>query len=497
MGEGQAWLFEPQFNRTVKIRDTDERLTSDAGVLLLREADHRLGLTESLAGKLRDPRDPARTRYDAVELLRGRLYGLSIGYSTQDDADRLAHDPAFKLAVWNRPGEQVLEERLASQPTQSRLLDMLSASVNREALREALADWSHRHLRAVGGDHAARRVTLDIDSFPVEVFGRQPGGKYNGYYREKMYHPLVASYCTAGDYDATRRGHRLGNGFVHALLRAGNVHTADGLLRFVLEALRKTEDLGYVRDVRIDAGLVEGPVLDLLTREKIRFIGRIKSNPVLERLAEPHVSRPVGRPPQSGYEYTVELGMYQAESWQHAQRLVLCVVDRPAANGQLNLSPDYFFLIVGWLSGELSADEALEHYRRRGTFEDRLGEFNQVIGPNLPSPTFEENEATLLLALLAFNLTNLLRLELEDEVGGCWDLGRFQRDVLKAGARVTKHARRLVLSVAQAVAPFWMRVTARIAAWRLPASFGKPRGTYAHAWKPPPRHAFLVDIRRG
>src|SRR4051794_10137819 len=102
MGEGQAWLFEPQFNRAVKVRDTDERLTSDAGVLLLREADHRLGLTESLAGKLRDPRDPARTRYDAVELLRGRLYGLAIGYSTQDDADRLAHDPAFKLAVWDR-----------------------------------------------------------------------------------------------------------------------------------------------------------------------------------------------------------------------------------------------------------------------------------------------------------------------------------------------------------------------------------------------------------
>ena len=495
MGEVQAWLFEPQFNRAVKVRDTDERITSDAGVLLLREADHRLGLTESLAKKLLDPRDPKKIRYDAVELLRERLYAMAIGYSTQDDADRLAHDPAFKLAVWNRPGEQVLEERLASQPTQSRLLDMLAASTNREELREALADWSHRHLRA-GGDYAARHVTIDIDSFPVEVFGHQPGAKYNGYYRETMYHPLVASYCTAGDYDAMQHGYRLGNGFVHATLRAGNVHTGDGLKRFLLETLRKTEDLGYVRDVRIDAGLVEGPVLDLLTREKMRFIGRIKSNPVLERLAEPHVSRPVGRPPEGGYEYTVELGMYQAESWEHAQRLVLCVVDRPDANGQLNLSPNYFFLIVGWQPGELPADAALAHYRKRGTFEDRIGEFNQVIGPSLSSPTFEENEVTLLLSLLAFNLANLLRLEFEDDAGACWDLGRFQRDVLKAGARVTKGARRLIVSVAKAVTPFWIRVTARIAAWRLPACFGQPRGAYAHAWTPPPDHAFLEDIRR-
>jgi hypothetical protein len=67
MGErqnGQPWLFEPEFNRAVKVQTTDQRITSDAGLLLLREADHRLGLCEHLAGKLHDPRRPDRIRYE-------------------------------------------------------------------------------------------------------------------------------------------------------------------------------------------------------------------------------------------------------------------------------------------------------------------------------------------------------------------------------------------------------------------------------------------------
>jgi hypothetical protein len=73
-----------------------------------------------------------------VELLRERLYALALGHSAQDDVDRLAHDPAMKLAAWNRPGEQPLEERLASQPTQSRLIDVFTLTPgNRAALRLA------------------------------------------------------------------------------------------------------------------------------------------------------------------------------------------------------------------------------------------------------------------------------------------------------------------------------------------------------------------------
>jgi len=252
-----------------------------------------------------------------------------------------------------------------------------------------------------------------------------------------------------------------------------------------------------VLDFRIDAGYTDGATLDLLTDEKLRFIGRLKSNAVLQRLAAPHLWRPVGRPPQGGYEDVVELGPYQAESWKHPQRLLLVIIDRPdPKTGQLNLLPDYFFLVVGWKKEELDGAAALEHYRQRGTFEDRLGEFQQAIRPRLSHDDFQANEALLRLSLLGFNLGSMLRIEYEAEAGSCFDLGRFQRDVLKAGGRVVKHAGRLLLRVAQVVAPFWQRLARCLSRWKLPARFPQPRGGRARTWLPPPRHAFLHEVRR-
>ena len=233
------------------------------------------------------------------------------------------------MATWDRPGKQVLDERSASQPTHSRLLDIIAhVEGNLEAVREALPGWVERHLRTLS-DHAVRRGTIDIDSFPVEVFGNQAGASYNGYYAKKMYHPLVASFSVAGDYDSTREGWRLGNGFIHALLRRGNTHTAEGILRFLNRVLELAPQLAYVFDLRLDAGFMIGRVLDYLARRKVRFVGRLKSNPVLDRLAEPHLKRPQGRPPRAGYEWVVELGLYQAETWAFPQRLLLVVIDDP------------------------------------------------------------------------------------------------------------------------------------------------------------------------
>ena len=167
MGEAQQWLFEPNFNRAVKVRASDERITSDSGLLLLREADHRLGLTEWLAEGLDDPRQPDAIRYQMVELLRERLYALALGYATQDDADRLAHDPAMKMAAWDRPGEQTLEERLASQPTQSRLIRILaSSSQNLNAVRDGLAESVERHLKASTLTSRHRPAPAESDTAP-------------------------------------------------------------------------------------------------------------------------------------------------------------------------------------------------------------------------------------------------------------------------------------------------------------------------------------------
>ena len=116
MGESAKPLSEPSFNCAVKVCSGQDRLTSDAGSLLLREADHLLGLTQSLAAQLYDHYHPERTRYTLVELLRERLYALAQGYDAQDDADELAHDPAMRLATWDQPGKRVQKNGLPASP---------------------------------------------------------------------------------------------------------------------------------------------------------------------------------------------------------------------------------------------------------------------------------------------------------------------------------------------------------------------------------------------
>jgi hypothetical protein len=491
MSEEVEAFFEPTFNRSVKLRARDHRLSSDGGVLLLREADERLGLIDSLVSTLYDPRRPDRIRYYLDELLRERIFPRALGYNVDDEVDLLAHDPAMRIAIWNRPGERVLDERGASQPTQSRLTDLLSGDKrNLEAVRAALPDWVGRHVHASGRGRAVRRGTLDIDSFPITVCGSQQGATYNGYYREKVYHPLVASFAPEGDYDSGR----LGDGFVHAILRAGNVHTANGAARFIRTAIQRASGLARSLDVRIDAGFTIGAVLDSLTDDRVRFIGRLKSNSVLQRMAAPSLRRPAGRPPAEGYEKIVELGEYQAEGWRHAQRLILVVVDRPdPKTGQLDLIPRHFFLVTSWTSSERSAEQLLEHYRRRGTFEDRLGELSQAISPRLSSPGFVENEVHLLLSLLAYNLLSILRGELEGEPPSGWDIGRLQRTVLKTGVRITKAGRRLVVDIALCALGLWNRLIERMDRWLLPSRSDRTPSR-RRRWVPPPAHAFLSPV---
>ena len=279
-----GWLFEHTFNRSIKLRLADPRITSDAGALLLREVDHRLGLTADLAAQLIDPRRADRIRYRQVELLRQHIYATALGYAHQDDQDTLAHDVAMKLAVWDRPGRRVADERLASQPSDWRLIERLAEiKPNLEATREALPEWVGRHQRAAGRGRKVRRGTLDIDSFPVEVHGKQPGGAYNGYYRKTIYHPLLASFSAEGSYASSR----LGEGFVHAVLRRGNSSSAEGAVRFARAAIRKSRSLAHRLDVRIDAGLVNGRVLDAIDDEGVRFVGRFTNNAVLDALAQP------------------------------------------------------------------------------------------------------------------------------------------------------------------------------------------------------------------
>ncbi len=157
------------------------RLTSDGGVLLLAQAERRLGLADRLAACIADPRDQSRVIHDLDDILRARMLAIACGYEDADDLDTLRHDPGFKLALGKLPAGPV---GLASQPTMSR---WENAPTTRELVRltGALVDI---YCASYAAPPVA--VTLDIDETVDIVHGGQQLSFWNGHYGERCFLPI-------------------------------------------------------------------------------------------------------------------------------------------------------------------------------------------------------------------------------------------------------------------------------------------------------------------
>jgi len=461
MGESIASI-QPSFNRSIRIEGRPERLSAETGALLLREADERLGLTRDLAAKLKDPRRGA-VNHTLTELLRTAIMLPALGWRDQDDADYLRNDPALKTAVSDDRGITPLiddgqsSSGLASQPTLSRLHEALSSEENRSVLRDFLLEGAARRLKATNGGHRQRYVTLDIDSIPVEVDGSQPGAEYNAHYGATIFHPLIATTAELGD-------------ILDVKLRPGTVHTAEGGLDFILTLVKAAKTkLCQVAAVRIDAGFPDDVTLCGLEGEGIPYVARIKNNSVLDRMAEPYLARPVGRPPQEGRTWTVEMS-YQAAAWSTSRRVVLVIVENP---GDIFLH--HFWLVTSWTKDEMPADDLLPHYRQRGTAEGIFGELMDAISPALSSNkrpkkhyrgrilphkkplnlSFYVNEVRLILAAHAYNLAHAVRSVAETALGSGMTIKRVRERLLRVPSRITLHARRMIIIIADEVRERW------------------------------------------
>jgi hypothetical protein len=480
MGE-ELSLFRADFNGSLRIESREERITGDSGAILLREVLERLGLGKWLEDRLYDPRNPALITHPQIELVHTSLLLLAQGWRDQDDADLLRNDPVFRLAVSNRRGIAPLEMRpraedkpldhnpavpdgLASQPTLSRLVRVLSSDENRKVLRESLLEAAARRVKSMRGGHRPRYLTIDVDSLPIVVHGHQPGSEHNGHYHARIYHPLVASAAELGD-------------LLDVQLRPGNVHTANGGLEFILPLLDRVErELCQVASVRMDAGFPEEELLSGLEERGTPYVARVKNNAVLDRLAEPYLKRPVGRPPAELRTWIHEMS-YKAESWSRARRVVLVVQERP---GELFLH--HFFLITNWTVEQMDGESLLELYRQRGTAESHYGELSGVLDPALssaPRPkahyrgqqpkehfpsadSFFINEALLLLNALAYNIAHAARVLMEVATGEGWSLQRFRERVLRTAARVLIHGRRAILILGHISGAYWPAILPKL-----------------------------------
>ena len=151
-------------------------ISSDGGLVLLRGAERRLGLAGTLAGCIREWRDPARTVHTLPAMLRFRMFAIACGYEDADDCDDLRADPLFKLAVGRAPNASRAGSDLCSQPTMSRLENAPSSS-EAGRLTAALVDIFCRSFAA-----PPAAITLDIDETCDAVHGHQQLSLFNAFY---------------------------------------------------------------------------------------------------------------------------------------------------------------------------------------------------------------------------------------------------------------------------------------------------------------------------
>lgn len=174
-------------------------VSSDGGVMLLREADRRLGLTRALDAALPDPRDPELITHEQVDLLRQRIYGLALGYEDLNDHDTLRHDLAWQSAVER-------DQALGSSPTLCRL----EARASRRSAVAMHAVLLEKFIASFAA--APAELVLDFDATDDRVHGLQEGRFFHGYYGDWCFLPLyvfcgeqlLVSYLRPSNIDAAR-----------------------------------------------------------------------------------------------------------------------------------------------------------------------------------------------------------------------------------------------------------------------------------------------------
>jgi hypothetical protein len=175
-------MLSPLQKRLLVVSNDGGDLTSDAGVLLLRDMDRRIGLIDGLARCLSDPRQPGKVRHTLEVLVGQRMFQMAAGYEDCNDANFLRTDPAFKLAL----GKAVSDPPLASQSTLSRLENRITRQ-DCYRLSEALLDsYAARYREA-----PPKRLILDFDPTDDETHGQQQFAFYHGHYGSHCYLPLL------------------------------------------------------------------------------------------------------------------------------------------------------------------------------------------------------------------------------------------------------------------------------------------------------------------
>jgi hypothetical protein len=407
-------------------------ITSDGGVLLLRQADHALGLIEAVAQALGDGRRQASCWHDGMSLLRQRVYGLALGYEDLNDHQTLRNDLAIQTGVDR-------DEALASASTLCRWENR----ADREAawrIHEVLVEQFIASFK-----RAPKRLVLDFDATDDTVHGKQQGSFFHGYYDHYCFLPLYV-FCK--------------NQLLVSYLRPSKIVAAKhawAILALLVKRFRQVWPKVKII-FRGDAGFCRWRLLAWCERHNVGYIVGIAKNKRLHRLVKVYLDAAESEFETSGRKQRrFAECRYAADSWDRPRRVLI-----KAEHTAKGSNPRY---VVTNLNGEPKRlyDRL---YCARGDMENRIKEQQlHLFADRTSCSAWWPNQFRLLLSSLAYTLLEAIRrLALQGTELARAYVGTLRLKLLKIGAVVLRNTRRvrLLLSSSYPHQDLFLRVAARL-----------------------------------
>ena len=407
----ESFDFPAVKRRTVEVNFQGGDITSDGGVLLLRQMDKRLGLSEAVSQALEDKRRQASCKHDSLSLLRQRIYGLAAGYEDLNDHQSLRDDLAFQTAV-----ERV--EALASDSTLCRWenrSDRQAAWLIHEVMIEQFI---------TSFKQAPKELILDFDATDDAVHGKQEGGFFHGHYDHYCFLPL---YVFCGDQ------------LLVSYLRPSNVDGARhawAILSLLVARFRQTWP--QVKIVfRGDSGFCRHKMLSWCERHDVGYIVGIAQNQRLNKITAKWQQIVEEQFTESGekirqlYEFR-----YGARSWRCSRRII-AKIERTQKGGNTRYVVTNLSNKPQWLYDKL--------YCARGDMENRIKEQQlDLFAGRTSCHRWWPNQFRLLLSSLAYILLeSIRRLALQETELAHVYVGTLRLKLIKIGAVILRNTRRI------------------------------------------------------
>jgi hypothetical protein len=370
----------------IHIQVVDAPLTSDAGLLPLRQFDHRIGLTQQLAAVLDDPRDADLIEHSFTAMVRMRVFGILAGYEDQNDHDTLRSDAAFKLIADRSP----TDADLASQPTLSRFENQINiASLKR--LRKVFVDQFIASFA-----EPPLSLTFDLDAVDDPTYGSQQLTLFHAFYEQYQYLPLVITSTETGQV-------------VMVSLRHGTAAAslgADEDLEYLVRRVRAAWPNVRIH-VRGDGGFGNPTMYEVCERLEITYTFGLSTNAVLQRASEELLAEAVRLWGETHQPQRLFDGFWhRAGSWPVSRFVVV----KAEANAQ---GTNRRFVVTNRAGASRYPEATYDEYVLRGESENRNKELKCGLGMDrLSDHRFVANYFRLYLHAAAMNLLVRLRREI-------------------------------------------------------------------------------------